>query len=55
MVRSSNEALQLTWQDAVRENRKPGRCRIVVVGVGGAGNNTVTRLMEMGVKGAESV
>jgi cell division protein FtsZ len=32
-----------------------GRCRIVVVGVGGAGNNTVTRLMEMGVVGAECI
>ena len=55
MVRSSSEALQLTWQDTVSENRKPGHCRIVVVGVGGAGNNTVTRLMEMGVKGAECI
>jgi len=27
----------------------------VVVGVGGAGNNTVTRLMEMDVKGAECI
>lgn len=55
MVRSSSEALQLTWQDTVHENRKPGHCRIVVVGVGGAGDNTVTRLMEMDVKGAECV
>lgn len=30
-------------------------CRIMVVGVGGAGNNTVTRLMDMGVTGAECV
>lgn len=29
--------------------------RIVVVGVGGAGNNAVTRLMEVGVEGAETL
>ncbi|MCK4320712.1 cell division protein FtsZ, partial [Candidatus Bathyarchaeota archaeon] len=55
MARSNSEALQLTWQNTVHENRKPGHCRIVVVGVGGAGNNTVTRLMEMNVKGAECI
>lgn len=30
-------------------------CRIAVVGVGGAGNNTLTRLMEMGITGAECI
>jgi len=34
---------------------KPHQARIVVVGVGGAGCNTVTRLSEMGVKGAEII
>ncbi|MFW9954049.1 MAG: cell division protein FtsZ, partial [Candidatus Thorarchaeota archaeon] len=29
--------------------------RILVVGVGGAGNNAVTRLMEVGVEGAETL
>jgi len=31
------------------------RARIVVIGVGGAGNNTVTRLKEAGIEGAEVV
>ncbi|MHA2143693.1 MAG: cell division protein FtsZ, partial [Candidatus Thorarchaeota archaeon] len=29
--------------------------RILVVGVGGAGNNAVTRLMQVGVEGAETL
>ncbi len=29
--------------------------RIVVIGVGGAGNNTITHLMEMGIQGAECI
>jgi cell division protein FtsZ len=33
----------------------PGTCHIAVIGVGGAGNNTVTRLVETGVAGAECV
>ncbi|MCD6590570.1 MAG: cell division protein FtsZ [Candidatus Aenigmarchaeota archaeon] len=31
------------------------RAKILVVGIGGAGNNTITRLTEMGVNGAETV
>ena len=34
---------------------EPDQRRIVVVGVGGAGNNTVTRLMEMGITGTECI
>lgn len=50
----TEHALKYTWHDAGDEGiRLLGHCRIVVVGVGGAGNNTVTRLMEMGVAGAE--
>lgn len=49
-------ALKHTLQDAINsEIQSPGYCRIVVAGVGGAGNNTVTRLMENGVVGAECV
>ncbi|WP_457612067.1 cell division protein FtsZ [Methanocaldococcus sp.] len=32
-----------------------GEARIVVVGCGGAGNNTINRLMELGIKGAETI
>jgi cell division protein FtsZ len=51
--------------DSARENshiergsssaRDVGQARIVVVGCGGAGNNTVKRLMTIGVQGAECV
>ncbi|MHA1138161.1 MAG: cell division protein FtsZ, partial [Candidatus Thorarchaeota archaeon] len=51
--------------DSARENsraervsstaRDIGQARIVVVGCGGAGNNTVKRLMTIGVQGAECI
>lgn len=37
------------------EPRKPSECRIVVIGVGGVGNNTVTRLMESNATSAECI
>lgn len=55
-MQPAEHTLQYAWHDAVnKEIRPPGYCRVVVAGVGGAGNNTVTRLMEMGVTGAECV
>jgi len=51
----TEHALKYTWHNEVSEVLPLGHCRIVVVGVGGAGNNTVTRLMEMGVVGAECI
>ena len=51
-----NKALQNVWQNMPLEGlRPPGYCRIVVAGVGGAGNNTLSRLMEMGMSGAETI
>lgn len=32
-----------------------GEARIIVVGCGGAGNNTINRLMEIGIQGAETI
>ncbi len=32
-----------------------GEARIIVVGCGGAGNNTINRLMELGIQGAETI
>lgn len=53
-MRPVEHALARAWHDAVSDGVRPlGYCRIVVLGVGGAGNNTMTRLMEMGVTGAE--
>ncbi|MHA1409676.1 MAG: cell division protein FtsZ [Candidatus Odinarchaeia archaeon] len=34
---------------------EPGKARIIVIGAGGAGNNTVNRLMTLGIHGAECV
>jgi cell division protein FtsZ len=52
----TEHALKYAWHGTVSEGiRQPGYCRIMVIGVGGAGNNTVTRLMEMGATGAECI
>jgi cell division protein FtsZ len=52
----AENALKYSWHFTGNEGiRQPGYCRIVVVGVGGAGNNTVTRLMEAGITCAECV
>jgi len=51
-----DKALQFTWHEAVKEGlREPGFAKILVFGVGGAGNNTVNRLMESGIIGAECI
>ena len=39
----------------VKEDFSAHRARILVIGAGGAGNNTVTALTEMGIKGATTV
>lgn len=50
------QTFRYLWQNTVAEEiRPPSFCRMLVLGVGGAGNNTVTRLMEMGVVGAECI
>ncbi len=36
-------------------NRKPGSARILVIGTGGAGNNTVHRIMQIGIQGAKCI
>ena len=52
----AENALKYSWHFTGNEGiRQSGYCRIVVVGVGGAGNNTVTRLMEAGITCAECV
>ena len=35
--------------------RRPGECKIAIVGVGGCGNNTLNRLMKSGISGAECI
>jgi len=56
MAKLADRALQYTWHEAVHEGlREPGSCRIMVLGIGGAGNNTVSRLMESGIMGADCI
>jgi len=35
--------------------RRPGECKIAIVGVGGCGNNAVDRIMSLGLDGAECI
>ncbi|MBD3158573.1 MAG: cell division protein FtsZ [Candidatus Lokiarchaeota archaeon] len=44
-----------TSDDELADLLETASARILVVGVGGAGNNAVTRLMEVGVEGAETM
>ncbi|MEM1530719.1 MAG: cell division protein FtsZ [Candidatus Bathyarchaeia archaeon] len=56
MAKLADKALQYMWSENLQRGlREPGYCRILVVGVGGAGNNTVNRLMESGIVGAECI
>jgi cell division protein FtsZ len=57
MAKPADKALQYMWNEnhLQRGLREPGYCRILVIGVGGAGNNTINRLMESGIVGAECV
>ena len=52
----TEQALKYAWHDAVSEGIRPlGHCRMLVIGVGGAGNNAVTRLMDTGIAGAKCI
>src|SRR3989304_5991386 len=55
-MHSTGPSLRYTWHTRTSEGvQHPSNCRIVVVGVGGAGSNTVSRLTETGVEGAECI
>ncbi|RLI42025.1 cell division protein FtsZ, partial [Candidatus Bathyarchaeota archaeon] len=50
MPRIADKAFQYMWDNSLPQGiRDPGYCRIMVLGVGGAGNNTISRLMESGI------
>ncbi|MEM2119391.1 MAG: cell division protein FtsZ [Candidatus Bathyarchaeia archaeon] len=55
--RSSGRVVRYTWHNVANSNieGQSNGCRVVVVGVGGAGCNTVTRLTEIGAMGAECI
>ncbi|MFX0107087.1 MAG: cell division protein FtsZ, partial [Candidatus Hodarchaeota archaeon] len=52
---SKRSVRSATTDDELAELLESVSARILVVGVGGAGNNAVTRLMEVGVEGAETL
>ena len=52
-VRTKRKAHEVDKE--LSEILKARRVRIKVVGVGGAGNNTITRLMQVGIVGAEAI
>ena len=54
-MQPTQHALKYTLRVTGPHAGQPGSGRIVVVGVGGAGNNTVTRLMESGISSAECI
>lgn len=49
------DAIKHSKEASVDRELKVGEARIVVIGTGGAGNNTVDRLMHLGVVGAECI
>jgi cell division protein FtsZ len=56
MSKIADKALQFMWNENIPEGlREPGFCRIMVLGIGGAGNNTVSRLTESGSISAECI
>jgi len=55
-MHSTGHAVKYVWPEMPHEQvQLPEQCHILVIGVGGAGNNTVTRLMQMGMRMAECV
>ena len=55
-MHSQGQTFKYSWQNTVDGNVQPPElCRMLILGLGGAGNNTVTRLIEMGIAGAECI
>jgi len=56
LIEKPSREVEITEIDEeLRELLEQRKTRIKVIGVGGAGNNTVTRLMQVGIAGAETV
>ena len=55
MGRSTRSRKSAITDDELAELLESVSARILVVGIGGAGNNAITRLMEVGVEGAETL
>jgi len=54
-MRPNEDALRYAWHGGGKDGHQPSSCRILVLGIGGAGSNTVTRLMEAGITFAECI
>jgi cell division protein FtsZ len=55
-MQHAEHIIKYSWRNTEVEELPPSAtCRIAIIGVGGAGNNTVTRLMEMGAPMAECI
>ena len=57
-MRLINEALSKNTEEMYHKHASRddfGNASIIVVGCGGAGNNTVHRLVEIGIEGAETI
>ncbi len=55
MVKPRRQATRSSRRRKPKEGSHVPRCRIMILGIGGAGNNTVSRLLESGLEGAECV
>ncbi|MEM2104284.1 MAG: cell division protein FtsZ [Candidatus Bathyarchaeia archaeon] len=56
MQPTGQQTFKYSWRNTVADEIRPASfCRMLVLGVGGAGNNTVSRLMDIGVAGAECI
>lgn len=55
MVSQENNSEPVEGDEKLEEALKEARARIVAVGCGGAGGNTISRMMEVGIEGAESI
>lgn len=54
-MRSLIEQAKLHKRDADKPRTRTGMAKIMIIGAGGAGNNTVDRMMKIGIRGAECV
>ncbi|MCJ7469185.1 hypothetical protein MUO74_01635, partial [Candidatus Bathyarchaeota archaeon] len=55
-MRTADHTLKYTWHNTLNDGvKQPDHCRVLVIGVGGAGNNTVSRLTEMSATGIEGI
>lgn len=56
--KSTSKALQLAWQGAQRatdSTHKHDKCKVAVVGIGGAGSNIIAQLAKNGIRNAETI